>query len=547
MANRVEKLCSKFNANLAAGLFVIASLALLNGCQGISKAITQQNSPGTLGASPNSLSFGNVTVGKNQSLSGTVTNSGDSSVTVSQISINGTGFTLSGITVPLTLAAGQSAPFSVMFSPAALGSATGTVTVSSNASNSTMSVSLTGMGATAAGQLSVSPSTIAVGSVVDGTSGTASGNLTASGASVTVTAASISNSAFSISGLTLPVTIPEGQSVPFTITFHPSSIGSASATLTVTSNGQPSTSTGTLTGTGTAAVGQLSISPSTLAIGNVVNGATGTGSGSLSASGASVTVTAASTNNSAFTLSGLSLPVTIPAGQSVPFTITFHPTSVGSASATLTVTSNAQPTTSTETLTGTGTAVSGQLSVSPSTLAVGNVVDGSSGTASGSLNASGSSVTITAASTNNSVFAISGLSLPVTIPAGQSVPFTITFSPTAVGSVSATLTVTSDAQPSTSTETLTGTGTAASTHSVSLSWNASASPNILGYNIYRAVYTTSCGSYTKVNSVLNTSTLYTDSTVANGSSYCYAATAVDTSNEESGYSNIVNNVQIPTT
>ena len=80
-------------------------------------------------------------------------------------------------------------------------------------------------------------------------------------------------------------------------------------------------------------------------------------------------------------LAGLSLPVkAIPAGQSVPFTITFHPTSVGSASATLTATSNARekPTTSTETLTGTGTALAGQLSISPSTLAVGNVVDGSS-------------------------------------------------------------------------------------------------------------------------------------------------------------------------
>jgi fibronectin type 3 domain-containing protein len=45
--------------------------------------------------------------------------------------------------------------------------------------------------------------------------------------------------------------------------------------------------------------------------------------------------------------------------------------------------------------------------------------------------------------------------------------------------------------------------------------------------------------------VLDTSTLYTDSVVVDGTSYCYATTAVDSSNQESGYSNIVSNIQIP--
>ena len=87
--------------------------------------------------------------------------------------------------------------------------------------------------------------------------------------------------------------------------------------------------------------------------------------------------------------------------------------------------------------------------------------------------------------------------------------------------------------------------TAAATQSVALSWNASTSPNIVGYNVYRAPYTTSCGPFAKLNPMLNTGTLYTDTTVANGNNYCYATTAVNTSNEESGYSNIVSNVQVP--
>jgi hypothetical protein len=194
---------------------------------------------------------------------------------------------------------------------------------------------------------------------------------------------------------------------------------------------------------------------------------------------------------------------------------------------------------------GTGTAAAGQLTVTPTALSLGSVVVGTSGTASGSLTASDANVTVVAASSNNAVFTVGGLSLPTTIPADQSASFTVTFSPQTTGAASATLNFTSNAQTSMTTATLTGTGTGAPTYSVNLSWTASPSPNISGYNIYRAVYTTACGSFSKINSTQNKSTLYTDSVVMDGTSYCYATTAVNSSNEESGYSNIFSNVQIP--
>ena len=184
------------------------------------------------------------------------------------------------------------------------------------------------------------------------------------------------------------------------------------------------------------------------------------------------------------------------------------------------------------------------------TLNIGSAAVGSSGSASGSLTASGADVTVTAASTDNSVFTVGGLSLPVTIPAGQSIPFTITFSPVVTGAATAKLTVTSNAQPSTLTETLNGTGTSGSggsgsNHSVALSWNPSTSSGIAGYNVYRSSYSSSCGSFARINGSLEANTVYTDSSVADGTSYCYATTAVDSSNQESTYSNIVSNVQIP--
>jgi len=188
----------------------------------------------------------------------------------------------------------------------------------------------------------------------------------------------------------------------------------------------------------------------------------------------------------------------------------------------------------------------GQLAVNPTNENLGTVQVGSSRTVSGTLNASGANVTVTAASTNNSQFTIGGLSVPTIIPAGHSAPFTVTFSPQVAGVISATLTFTSDAQSSATTAAATGTGTPAPTHTVRLSWTANTSPNILGYNIYRTIYSSSCGSYSKLNgSTLETATTYSDSSVIAGTNYCYATTAVNSSNEESVYSNIVSDVQIP--
>jgi fibronectin type 3 domain-containing protein len=122
----------------------------------------------------------------------------------------------------------------------------------------------------------------------------------------------------------------------------------------------------------------------------------------------------------------------------------------------------------------------------------------------------------------------------------------VTFTPKVAGAASATLTFISNAQTSTITAAAAGTGEAAPSHSVSLSWNPSSSPGISGYNIYRAVYVSSCGSYSKINgSTLDPNTTYSDTTVTDGTNYCYATTAVDSSNVESGYSNVVSDVQIP--
>jgi len=78
------------------------------------------------------------------------------------------------------------------------------------------------------------------------------------------------------------------------------------------------------------------------------------------------------------------------------------------------------------------------------------------------------------------------------------------------------------------------------THSVALTWNASTSPTVAGYNIYRS--TVSGSSYAKINSLLNPGLSYTDATVQNAKTYYYVTTAVDASGGESGFSNEVSTV-----
>lgn len=86
-----------------------------------------------------------------------------------------------------------------------------------------------------------------------------------------------------------------------------------------------------------------------------------------------------------------------------------------------------------------------------------------------------------------------------------------------------------------------------SPYSVNLSFTASTSSGVTGYNMYRAPYTTACGTYAKLNSSPFTATTYSDNTATMGA-YCYGATAlapVNGTSEESGLSNIVSNIIIP--
>ena len=82
---------------------------------------------GQLAVFPTSLALGSVKIGTSQTQSATLINSGSSSLTVHQATVTGKDFRMSGLSFPLTLAAGQRKSFTVTFAPQSAGYATGMV------------------------------------------------------------------------------------------------------------------------------------------------------------------------------------------------------------------------------------------------------------------------------------------------------------------------------------------------------------------------------------------------------------------------------------
>lgn len=145
------------------------------------------------------------------------------------------------------------------------------------------------------------------------------------------------------------------------------------------------------------------------------------------------------------------------------------------------------------------------------------------------------SLQITADSVQGSEFSIGTFHLPMKLAPGKSVELPVIFTPTASGRELGNITLTNTGQGSQLQIKLAGTGVDESSHSVALSWQPG-DQDYVGFNIYRS--TIDGGPYTKLNSQLDSSPMYTDSTVQGGTTYYYCATEVNAEGQESSYSNI---------
>jgi Abnormal spindle-like microcephaly-assoc'd, ASPM-SPD-2-Hydin len=292
---------------------------------------------------------------------------------------------------------------------------------------------------------------------------------------------------------------------------------------------------------GPAAGGDISVTPSPLKFGNVVVGTTDSYPMTLSNTGkVDLTISSVAISGKGFSVSGISTPLTLGAGQSADFTSSFKPAAAGSTSGQISIASNAAK--FSVGLSGAGIASAPQLSASTSTLSFGSVTVGTPSSLPVALKNTGNAdLDISKVSASGTGFAVSGGS-GVTLTPDQSVTVTVTFEPKGTGTVTGGLTIASNATNSTAIK-LSGAGVAAPAvkHSVALNWSPSTS-TVIGYFVYRS--TISGGPYSKLTSSVDTVPSYTDGTVSGGLTYYYVVTSVDSSNVESAYSNQVS-VTIP--
>ncbi|MGO9275870.1 MAG: choice-of-anchor D domain-containing protein [Terriglobia bacterium] len=206
-----------------------------------------------LGALPTSLGFGSVAVGSSTSQTVTLNNSGTGSVTVSQATVAGAGFSVSGPTLPIILTVGQNANFSATFAPTAIGRVTGSISIASSATESPATVSLSGTGVTP--QLTTNPTRSNFGSISLGSNSILPVVLTNTGStSLTISQATVTGTGFRINELTLPLTLAVGQSTSYSVTFAPARAGSVTGSVSIVSNATDSPTDEALSGTGTHAV-----------------------------------------------------------------------------------------------------------------------------------------------------------------------------------------------------------------------------------------------------------------------------------------------------
>jgi hypothetical protein len=280
--------------------------------------------------------------------------------------------------------------------------------------------------------------------------------------------------------------------------------------------------------------GQLTCVAPKLQLGEVVVGQTSDKLTTITNSGTkSLNVLSAVSTGTDFGLKGLDVPLTLAAGESFTFGVTFAPRRSGPEYGSISIISDSPKKTLTISLAGTGRAT-GQLGITPGMIAFGDASAGTQSTQIGHLTASTASVTISSANINSKKFRLGGLSLPMTIPAGHSVLFTVTFISKSIGNTSAILSFASDAENSPTKQVMTVRAAAPVRHKVRLSWKPSKSKHIAGYNVYRS--NRAGGPYKKINHSLDPSTNYIDRHVVAGCKYYYVARAVNRKGLESKYS-----------
>ena len=400
--------------------------------------------------SPTSLSFGNQAISTASSAK-TVTVKNGQTVALTISSITASGDYSQTSTCGTSLAVGAKCTVSVTFTPSALGTRTGTLTITDSATNSPQIVSLTGTGIA---QATLSPVTESFGNQAVGTIS----------APKTVTLDNDLPSALSISSIavsgdysqtnTCGTSVAAAATCSINVAFSPTTTGSRTGTLTVTDSASNSPQTVSLTGSG---ILQATVSPSSFSFGNQAVGTASAIKTTTLTNNLGIGLTISSVTTSGDYSQTNTCGTSVASGATCTVSVTFNPTTTGSRTGTLTITDSASNSPQTVSLTGNGVV---PVTVSPSTLALGNQA----------VTTTSGAKTVTVTNKQPTAVTISSITTPTVyaqtntcgalLAAQGSCTVSVTFSPTTTGSQPGTLTITDNASNSPQTVNLTGTGTA---------------------------------------------------------------------------------------
>jgi hypothetical protein len=425
----------------------------------------------TVAIDPLVLNFGSVNVGAPSSvMTATMVNAGTAAITIT--SITTTGDYSQTNTCGTSLAVGSSCSITVTFTPKAVGTRTGTLTIKDSDTTGQQKVTLTGVGL-GIPIVTLTPTSLSFPDTTVGISSTPlkvtlknSGSATLSIASITFTGINITD--FSQTN-TCGSSVGIGVTCTISVTFTPQNSGARSASMLLTDNASPTTQTVTLSGNGLSA--SVSVSPTSLNFGNQQVGVgstaqvvtmTNTGTGAVLIS--SITLGGTNPGDYSETSTCPISPKTLGAGANCTVNVTFKPTTTGLRSATLSFTDNALNSPQSVNLVGTG--VSPTVKLTPTSMNFGNVAVGTSSSSKaatlqniGSVNVSITSVSITG--TNPGDYSDTS-TCGATLAPGASCTINVTFKPTTTGTRNATLQVTDNATGSPQQVTLTGVGVSGS-------------------------------------------------------------------------------------
>jgi centrosomal CEP192-like protein len=331
--------------------------------------------------------------------------------------------------------------------------------------------------------------------------------------------------------------LAKGAKCTISVQFAPNKSGPFAAAVTLADNAGNSPQSVAVSGGGSAAAPTLSLSASSLAFGNQQPGTT--------SSAKALTLT--NTGDATLSISKIWLTggypnlfkesnncgTSLAEGAKCTISVQFAPNAIGSFAAAVTLEDNGANSPQSVPISGTGSSSSGSsksststspgVSVSPSSLSFGNQP----------IDVASSSETLTLTNNASTALSISKIALTGTDPAdftenhtcgsslaaGGSCTIVTLFTPSASGSLSASLSITDNASGSPQTVALSGTGT----HDVILSWSSGSGAS--GYDIYRG--TSSGGeSSTPLNSEPIAGTTYTDTSVEAGKTYYYKIKSV---------------------